>query len=260
MSPNQNILERGQWVDRTIDLYVGDLIEYDMKDGGLNILREYKLLPPYMIEKIAAIPKGHERNRFVGNLKHDPQYKEIPRIQNEKFKELRIRFGEQNELANEDIFAVRKDAIFTKRYCYNTKIGDYIEFREKNKYDAMMRLGRLEFYWNRTSPTMDVKGLPDEAVEKHTLYMNRVILKFISYLASFDEEGARKYIVSVIDKYKYGELDPGYYRTYDNKAGYQMIINGEVHVIENIGPSQILATNIGYNFNEILVPMLRMVQ
>ena len=254
-----SILERGQWVDKSIDLYVGTLIEYDMKDGGLNVIKEYELLPPYMIEKLEVIPKGQKRNSFVGKLKYDPKYKDVPSIQNEKFKELRILFGEQNGLEDRDIFAVRKDAIFTKRYCYTTKIGQYIEFKEKNVYDAMMRLGRVEFYWGRDSK-LDIKGLPDMVTHKHDGYMNSVIWKFMKYLVSFDEDSARKYIVKMIDKYKFGELDPEYYRMYDNRGGYQIILNQEVHLIDDIGPSEILSTNIGYNFENILVPMLRMVQ
>lgn len=254
-----SILERGQWVDRSIDLYVGSLIEYDMRDGGLSIIKEYKLLPPYMIEQVAAIPKGVQRNAFVGKLKYNPQYKDVPTIQNEKFKELRILFGEQNGLEDKDIFAVRKDAIFVKRYCYNTKIGQYIEFREKNVYDAMMRIGKIEFYWGNNSK-LDVKGLPDNVVCKHDEYLNSMIWKFMKYLVSFDNDGARRYIVKMIDKYKFGELDPGYYRMYDNRSGYQIIVNQEVHLIDDIGSSEILSTNIGYNFENLLVPMLRLVQ
>ena len=254
------ILERGQWVDKTIDLFIGTLIEYDMRDGGLSIIKEYELLPPYMIERVEKIPKGIQRNAFVGKLKYNSQYKDVLNIQNEKFKELRVLFGEQNGLEDRDIFAVRKDAIFVKKYCYNTKIGQYIEFREKNVYDAMLRIGRIEFYWRNDSKVMDIKGLPDKVTSKHDEYLNVMIWKFIKYLASFDNDGARKYIVKMIDEYKFGELDPGYYRMYDNRGGYQIIINGEVHLIDDIGPSEILSTNIGYNFENLLVPMLRMVQ
>ena len=38
------ILERGQWVDKSIDLYIGTLVEYDMRDGGLSIIKEYNVV------------------------------------------------------------------------------------------------------------------------------------------------------------------------------------------------------------------------
>lgn len=254
------LLERGQWVDTSIDLFIGTLVEYDMRDGGLSIIKEYKLLPPYMIEQVEKIEKGVKRNSFIGKLKYDDRFKDVPKIQNEKFKECRLLFGEKNELTNDDIFAVRKDAIFVKRYCYETRVGKYIEFREKNVYDAMMRLnGKIEFYWKRNSKILDVKGIPDVAVRKHDDGLNAVIWKFIQYLASFDDDSARKYIVSIIDKYKFLELGPEFYRMYDNNAAYQMIINNELRLIDDIGSSEIPNTNIGYNFTNLFVPMLQLV-
>ena len=253
------ILERGQWVDKSIDLFIGTLVEYDMEDGGLSIIKEYKLLPPYMIERVAAMDKGLKRNSFIGKLKHTEQFKDVPQLQNEKFKECRIMFGEMNELEDGDIFAVRKDAIFVKRYCYNTRIGTYINFREKNVYDAMMRVGKFEFYWRKNSKELDVKGIPDAVVHKHDGFLNLMIWEFMKYLALFDNDGARKYIVSIIDKYKFFELDPGYYRMYDNKSAYQTIINGQAYLVDDIGSSEIPSTNIGYNFTNLFVPMLQLV-
>lgn len=254
-----SILERGQWVDRTIDLLIGTLVEYDMRDGGLSILKEYKMLPPYMIEKIEKMKKGTQRNAFIGKLKHHELYHDIPKMQNEKFKELRMLFGEMNDLEDCDIFAVRKDAIFVKRYCYNTKIGEYIEFREKNVYDAMMRINGIEFYWKKDSKLMDIKGIADTVIHKHDGHLNLVIWTFIKYLASFDEDGARKYLVSIIDKYKFFELGAEYYRMYDNNSAYQMIINDKLMLIDDVGKSEIPTTNIGYNFTNLFVPMLQLV-
>lgn len=253
------ILERGQWVDKSIDLLIGTLVEYDMRDGGLSIIREYNLLPPYMIDQIAKLPKGVQRNVYVGKLKHNELYKDVPKIQNEKFKELRMEFGNMNDLSDSDIFAVRKDAIFVKRYCYETRIGRFIEFREKNIYGAMMRIGKIEFYWKGDSKDVDVKGIADSVICKHDNYLNLVIWNFIRYLTLFDEVGAKKYIISIIDKYKFFELDPGYYRMYDNRSAYQMIINGQVHLVDDVGPSEIPNTNIGYNFTNLLVPMLQLI-
>lgn len=258
-----DILQRGQWVDTSIDLYIGTLVEYDMRDGGLNILKEYKLLPPYMIERVEKLKKGTARNQFVGKLKYHELYHDVPKIQNEKFKELRMRFGEMNELEDSDIFAVRKDAIFVKRYCYETRIGEFIEFREKNVYDAMMRINsnnsNIEFYWKPNDKTLDVKGLVDHAVRKHDGYLNEMIWTFMKHLASFDEDSARRYIVSIIDKYKFLELEPEYYRMYDKSSAYQMIINNEVVLIDDVGASEIPNTNIGYNFTNLLVPMLQLI-
>ena len=39
------VLERTSWTDKSIDLLVHDIIEYDMRDGGLSIIKEEKLLP-----------------------------------------------------------------------------------------------------------------------------------------------------------------------------------------------------------------------
>ena len=118
-----SILERTSWTDRSVDLLIHDIVEYDMRDGGLSIIEEDKLLPPNLIEKFSKMEKGIKRNAAIGKLRYKKEYADIPAKQNAAFTKYRLLFGEFNELEDEDVLSIKKDAIFSKKYCYHLKIG-----------------------------------------------------------------------------------------------------------------------------------------
>ena len=76
----RSILIKPRWTD-PIDLFIGDIVEYDMRDGGYSIIRQEKLLPEKEIQRIGNSPKGLERDSAVGKLRYskDPTIKEVPK-------------------------------------------------------------------------------------------------------------------------------------------------------------------------------------
>lgn len=275
---DMSVLERTVWIDKSISVYVGELIEYDMREGGFSIIQSEKLLPQYMIDKLLSMTKG-ERHEFIGKLAYNKEYKNIPKSLIEKFKLYRLQFGELNDLTDDDIFYVRKDAICCKRYCYVTKLNDYVEFREKKIYNVYMRIepqyndnggnykpNPIEFYWNKNDNELDVKGIGDPQLHLHKDGLVTIITNFMNYLYTLDYDGALRYIVSVMNSYKKGQGYKGgckhpeqCYRRFDGTSKFRILQYGTVMDVDEIGEELIPICDKTYNYRNILVPMLDLV-
>jgi hypothetical protein len=252
-----SILERSQWTDKSIDFLAHDIVEYDMKDGGFSMIKQDALLPPDKINWLEKMPKK-QRHITVGKLNNHRDFKGFGKVMESGFRKYRLLFGEQNELTDNDILSVKRDAIFTKKFCYNTSIGEYVEFKEKNIYQAYMYINKLEFYW-KDDGTLHVKGIDDALLDNHQDYMILIIWKFMRYLVSFDDERALRYIVDTMDKYKMLELDVGVYREFKRESGYPILEDGSLQYVAEIGDSRLPSCNINYNYMNIFVPMLNLV-
>ena len=269
----ESILSRPRWTDPT-DLYIGELIEYDMKDGGLSIIKEENLLPPSEIKRLEAIPKGLERNKAIGNLRYakNPSIRETGKTLERLFTKYRIKLGDANDLLESDIFSVKRDAVFLKRSINQTEFGNYINFREKHKYDMYILLGKdelvtnfeskhktYEVYYDTFTDDISFKGIRDELVEQyHMDGIVTVIKRYLRFISNFDYEGATKYIVGIIDDYKFHRLPISHYREFNEDSDYKFQVDGKSFSVTEADISLIEHIDIRYNFNHILVPMLNL--
>ena len=269
----RSILIKPRWTD-PIDLFIGDIVEYDMRDGGYSIIRQEKLLPEKEIQRIGNIPKGLERDSAVGKLRYskDPTIKEVPKKLEQMFTKYRLIFGEANELSADDIFSVKRDAVFLKRYVPQTEFGEYIKFAEKHTYDVYFLLGQdelitnfssrhktYEIYYNTYSDDIAVKGIKNEKInEYHQDCILAAIKRYLRYLCTFDYEVTTKFVVKLIDDYKFFRLPIGYYREFNDTSSFKLQIEGKVYETESADASVLRYMDIRYNFNHILVPMLNM--
>lgn len=269
----ESLLTKSKWTNPT-DLYIGDIIEYDMKDGGFSIIKEENLLPRPIIRELEKIPKGIERNIAVGKLKYskDPSIRETGKKLERLFAKYRIMLGDKNDIDESDIFSIKRDAVFLTRYINQTEFGNYINFREKNKYDIYFLLGKddlqtnyeskhrtYEVYYNTFNDDISFKGIKDELVESyHMEGIVPIVKKYLRFLSNFNYEGATKYIVEIIDAYKFYELPIACYREFNDESDFKFQIEGKSFGTMEADIAMIEHIDIRYNFNHILVPMLNM--
>lgn len=269
----RSLLTKPLWTNPT-DLYTGDIIEYDMSDGGFSIIKEEGLLSDKEIARLEKIPKGFDRNEAVGKLRYskDPNVRDIGKRLEKLFGKYRVIFGEANELDQKDIFSIKRDAVFLTRYASQVEFGKYIKFKEKHAYDIYFLLGvdelvtnfqsrhkTCEVYYNTFTDDVAIKGIKDELLEKyHAEFMISAVKKYLRYLSKFDYEGATKFIVNLIDDYKFHRLPIGYYREFNSNSSYRIQIEGKQYETEEADKSVIQYMDIRYNFNHVLVPMLNM--
>ncbi len=147
--------------DNIFYLFNKTIYEYDIKSAGYNLSRAYKLLPEEKLEELGRFKKDR-RTIEIGNIQRsNPEYKEQLK---QAFEEARRMFFEANDLQEDEIISIKKDAIFTTKYCKFQKFLNYIEFRPKNEYSSYIRLNKkIELYYSQSQ--LDIKGLGDDTIE-----------------------------------------------------------------------------------------------
>lgn len=251
------ILEKELWTDKSISFLISDIVEYDMKEAGFSIIKERNLLPQETIEELNKIADKKARQRKIGLLQRGIENKHFREELARGFKEYRLWFGEANGLDDIDILAIKKDAIFVKKFCYNTECGNHIRFVEKNVYTAFMQFGSFEFYLKENG--LDVKGLLNDNLELHQKGMLLIIHRVMKLLSQYEDIAAIKYVVKVMNDYKTYQLPVECYREFNSVNGYRLWQNDQESVVKDVGESYKYNLIIDYNYINILVPLLNLV-
>ena len=203
------------WLNPNIEYLFDDIIiEYDLRDAGFNLIKQYHLLPDEKIRELTALGKGVERHIAVGKLQRTD--KEFSKALGEKFAEMRAIFISANNLTDNDIISVKKDAIYTIGECNKLRFGHTLEFAKKNVYSSYIRfpnIQNLEIYYS--NDTMDIKGMSDSSINRHRLYMMEFIREMISLIEMKDSKAKRK-MREFIKEFKSDKLDEGFYLEFNN--------------------------------------------
>lgn len=245
------LYQRHNYLNKNIDFLVSnEIIEYDIKSAGFNIMKKYKLLELYKLKYLESLDKKRRQIQLGLYLR---EKKELNKILSEKFVEIRQWFFEQNNIKDEDVLSIKKDAIIVTRRCLNTQL-DNIEFVEKNIYTSYYHLNNFEFYYNKD--TIDIKGIDDALLEYHKEYM----LDFLHNFFKMNEISNRKKVIELIKEfsyyYKQRKLEIGYYRELNKQSLYRL--NDKLFEstmgIKDIGDVNQL--QIGYNYHNYIVPLV----
>lgn len=241
------IWEKDLWVNPNIPyLFNREIIEYDMKSAGLSLIREYKLLPDKQIEKLLKLGK-QDLNRKIGLMERDN--KELVKQKKEAFKNAREAFFRMNGLEDNDVLAIKKDAIFCTKRCKNCQIGTYILFREKNRYSSYIKLnkGKLELYYSHdyTDDHLDVKGIGEENLKLHDSGMTAFFWQFFRHMEMETAESTLMWMRTIVDMYKSFQLPLCYYRQFNAKSSY-ILKNGEEYM--EYWDDKIEDVDISYNY------------
>jgi len=225
------------WTNPEIDyLFNEEIIEYDIRDAGFSIIKEFRLLPLQKIKELELLEKGFERHKAIGILQRDDKVFAEKFL--DKFAEVRDVFIQANGLTSEKMISVKKDAIFTFAPCKRLKFGQVV-FVEKNRYSSYIHfpnIHNVEIYYSKDK--LDVKGIGDIGLNRHRLTMLEFLSTMISRIESRDVT-VRRYLINFIMKYKGNDLDEEYYLEFNNMSA---VINPE------------------YNYRNILIPFVQIVQ
>lgn len=224
-----------------------DIYEYDIKSAGFNLLKRYKLIPEDKLIKLESHNKKI-RQIYIGLMCRAD--KELKKALNDAFVDIRKEFFEANNIQDNEVLSIKKDAIFLLRPCYETKF-DNVEFVKKNVYTSYIYIDKKEIYCNKD--TVHVKGINDEKVEKyHKEYMCDLIATCLRLMESMNEKKVKKILSEFGQMYKNRELPVEYYRAFDRNSFYTY--NGDSRVLfEDIGDVNMI--DISYNYINIIIPL-----
>lgn len=230
-------------------LFNREIIEYDMREAGFSLTKEYELLPKSTIKTLERMKKDF-RKVELGKIQRDnKEYREELKL---SFKHARKLFIMANHLEKNDIVSIKKDAIFTLKRCKQTKVGDYIEFRIKNRYSSYMQLERnIEFYYNGD---LDIKGMNSKNYSLHERYVIDFIKKFMKKMETSSEENVLDFTAKFLTDYKMRRLDVGYYRTFDHNSYYKLM-NSDL-IFDEFNQEDIDELDISTNY-KILTKMIQ---
>ena len=237
-------------------LFNRDIIEYDMEEAGFSLIQEFHLLPEKKISQLKT--KGKQKRKIeIGLLQRkDEKFKKELKL---AFEEARKLFFEENHLEVNDILSIKKDAIFTQTRCDVEKIGKHINFRKKHTYTSYLLLTEkkmkpIEIYYSPFS--IEIKGISNSVLSYHEEYMLTLFRKFFHRMETTDSISVISYLRRFIDKYKYRELDLGYYRNFNVLSNYTILGEPDVIYME-YDQKDIMDIDISYNYFHILLKLLK---
>lgn len=247
------LYEKHNYLNKNIEYLISnEIIEYDMKSAGFNIIKKFNLLDDNKISHLESLPK-EKRQVTIGM--YQKNNKAFAEELNAKFVEMRKLFFDANSLLDDDVLSIKKDAIITTKRCYNT-IFDNVEFAEKHIYTSYYYLSKYELYVGPTK--IDFKGISDDKLKYHEDYM----LDFLFRLFKLIETGSRKQIISNLiqfaDYYKRRELDIGYYRELNSDSLFRL---NRTFIGDLVGAQQVENVDnidISYNYMKFIVPLIRL--
>lgn len=247
------LYEKHNYLNKDVEYLISnEIIEYDMRSAGFNIIKKFKLLDDTKINHLESLPK--DRRQITIGL-YQRNNKEFAETLNSKFVEMRKLFFEANNLNDDDVISIKKDAIITTKRCYNT-IFDNVEFAEKHVYTSYYYISKFELYVGPTK--IDLKGINDDKLKYHEDYM----LDFLFKLFKLIETGSRKQIINNMiqfsNYYKRRELDIGYYRELNGDSLFRLnkTFNGDLVGVPHVNDVNLI--DISFNYMKFIVPLIKL--
>ena len=196
---NSKIWKSDSFINSNIPFIFNDeIIEYDMKEAGFSLTKEYKLLDEDLIKKLSKYKKERRTIELGLIQRNNEEYRNSLK---QAFAEARSKFFIANNIDITDLISIKKDAIFTKKLCRHNEFGRYIIFRPKNYYTSYIQLGnRLECYYNPNK--LDIKGIGEDNTKLHEEYMIKFIKSFIRKMETEKPEVVIDFTKRFITQYK----------------------------------------------------------
>ena len=255
---NPDLWNKTTWMNPNIDFLFGtDIKEYDMKAAAYNLSREFNLLSEDKIQILDKMDKS-ARNKQLGLYQRDD--KTFTKNLKDAFVEARKWFIETNDLGEDEILTIKKDAIFVidKKIKHTTR--GYIQFDTKNAYTSFFKLNKLEFYFHRMKNIIHIKGLGqdkefEKILEHHGDYMLNFLMMFIKMKEKHMEYSYAAYKLSdFIRKYRNRQLPIEYYRELSRKDAYRIAISGDDLYVDETKDTK--SVDIIYNYINYIVPLV----
>ena len=176
------------------------------------------------------------------------------------FRSCRKKFFEANDVQEEDVLSIKKDAIYIIAKQFDELKFDNIEFIPKNEFTSYIYLNKYEFYINEYE--CQCKGIKDEKLVFHKDYMLDIIMEFCNLLKNASKDKQLKFIKEVATAYRNKELDMGYYRELNAESLFRP--KGKIKVINQFMgfrefQMDMKYLDISYNYTHYIVPMFQMI-
>lgn len=233
------------------------ITEYDIRHANTSLMRYYDIYPSEKLDAIDKMPKA-KREYVVGMLCRND--KTINKKLSKSFDDMMLKFLESNELTEDDLISIKKDAAFVINRNVKKRIFDCVEFAIKNSYCAYIKIPQYEFYIKKDK-TVDVKGIGDkDALKLHENGILEFINTVIDLYSKQDTEELSRYLHEFMEVYKNRELPFDYYREFNSQSAFisHDEMGGTV-ILDELDDSMISDIDITFNYVNVIMPIVRVV-
>lgn len=261
LEPMSKLWTKEKYTDDNISYIINNtIIEYDMKSAGLNMTKEFNLLPEedrYLIERWEQMPKK-QRNVAIGVYERD--HPEFKKAKNASFARARRLFFIANNIEDHEVLSIKKDAIFLLREADNLEFGA-IKFVPKNEYSDYIILNGIEVYYDKGR--IDIKGIGDDILYRHRNgWLSALAYIFNKMKLTNGKEEVALFLKDLMYEYKTLDLPIDFYREFNKSSTYlsNLIFNGKaVEYMDLPEEVTIYDLNINYNLLSVLIPLINIV-
>ena len=235
------------------------IYEYDIRKANISILLNEGCITQDQYDYLYRAPND-ERKVTIGLMQRDNP--KLSDILNEGFKKARYNLVYHNNIQDEDIISIRKDAMFITRPLRYTNFG-CINFIRKGVYSMMIKVNKLEIYFNLREDgyDLDVKGIKDEKLDKHQPFYLSALCEILSEIQLKKFDSAVHYILDFIRQYNSFKLPVGFYREFNHTSLFRINTFNSVFYIDDISENDLLNLDISANqaFNRELYKVISMI-
>lgn len=243
------MMNKHNFTNKNIDSVVLPIREYDMSEAGYSLLREFNYLSEEQSNILNSLPTKMDRTIMIGKfLKNNKVLSE--NLMN-AFTIARKSFIENNNLDDNDILEIKKDALFViNKICKELEFGKYINFKMKNKYTSYYNLGKIKIYYNSSNNKIDIKGY-----NQYNPLFNYLIPIFKAY--EFNRNILFKLLKNLRTDYINRKLPIECYREINSLSLYNTSYKICKNTIYSDNPLDINILDISYNYMNIIYPIIK---
>jgi len=240
------------YTNENIGLLKSIIREYDMREAGFSLIKEYGLLKPSKIKYLEENFTKQERTIEIGKLQSNS--KTLANDMMKAFREARVKFCNLNGIENEDILSIKKDAIFIiKKQCRELKLSKNIEFSMKNRYSSYCCLNKMEFYYSVWNNNFDIKGATNK---EHPL------LEHICTIIKYNEKSNKDIIFKQLQKLRIEYLERSlpveYYRELNPNNKFRLLEHYTRYALylDDVSKDFLDQIDISYNYINFIIPLI----
>lgn len=226
-----------------------NIVEYDIKAAGFNMLVQSGYLSKKEIEKINSLPKS-KRNVAVGLIQRDD--KRASEIISKGLEKYRKLFMDENDITDSDILSIKKDAIFVINKRVRNRTFDNIIFRKKRSYTSYYKLGKIEFYYDGKNDVLDVKGLGGRRNDTIMSFLKKVF-----EINEYDNKKAKKFVYKFANKYRKGKVPFEAYKEFSLNPKYVLVYGAVFDELPD--DVEIDDLDISYNYDNFIIPIIKLI-
>jgi len=202
---------------KNVSWIIHEMFEYDIQKANISILLENGYIDRKAYNMFSMMDRN-TRQVSIGRMQHNnPQ---VATIINNGFKQARKLLIESNQIDDEEIISIRKDALCVMRRLKNLDFSN-IHFTEREAYTMMLRCKGLEIYFGYDQRTnlynIDIKGISDKYLPFHSTFIDN-LCNWLTSIQNSHPDNAIIDIMNYMHMYEERKLPLDCYREFNSSS------------------------------------------